>query len=113
MIDIRKFHSNLLKIDKKSHRGIDMFYIGYITINNFIDCENILSVNPVYLIIHSATGQFKEKNGGKYLIIDSTKKYKYIFSGIKLEIETLNGRKELFYEKTMPELGLILTMICL
>ena len=113
MIDIRKFHSNLLKIDKKSHRGIDMYYIGYITINNFIDCENILSVNPVYLIIHSATGQFKEKNSGKYLIIDSTKKYKYILSGIKLEIETLNGRKELFYEKTMPELGLILTMISL
>ena len=61
MIDIRKFHSTLLKIDKKSHRDIDFYYIGYITINKFSDCENIHIVNPLYLIIHSAKGYFKEK----------------------------------------------------
>ena len=27
------------------------------------DCENINSVNPLYLMIHSATGYFKEKYG--------------------------------------------------
>ena len=61
MIDIRNFHSNLLKIDKKSHKDIDIYYIGYITIKKFSDCENIHSVNPFYLIIHSAKGHFKEK----------------------------------------------------
>ena len=61
MIDIKNFHSNLLKIDKKSHKDIDIYYIGYITIKKFSDCENIHSVNPLYLIIHSATGHFKEK----------------------------------------------------
>ena len=30
IIDIRNFHSNLLKIDKKSHKDIDIYYIGYI-----------------------------------------------------------------------------------
>ena len=30
MIDIRNFYSNLLKIDKKSHEDIDIYYIGYI-----------------------------------------------------------------------------------
>ena len=56
MIDIKSFHSSLLKIDKKSHEDIDIYYIGYITIKKFSDCENIHSVNPLYLIIHSATG---------------------------------------------------------
>ena len=61
MIDIKNFHSNLLKIDKKSHEDIDIYYIGYITIKKFSDYENIHSVNPRYLIIHSTTGHFKEK----------------------------------------------------
>ena len=74
MIDIKNFHWNLLKIDKKSHKDIDIYYTGYITIKKFSDCENIHSENPLYLIIHSATGHFKEKNGKKYLIIDSTEK---------------------------------------
>ena len=61
MINIKNFHSNLLKIDKKSYKDIDIYYIGYITIKKFGDCENIHSVNPLYLIIHSATGYFEEK----------------------------------------------------
>ena len=72
MIDIKHFHSNLLKIDKKSHKDINIYYIGYITIKKISDCENIHSVNLLYLMIHSATGRFKEKNGEKYSIIDST-----------------------------------------
>ena len=30
------------------------------------DCENIHSVNPLYLTIYSATGHFKETSGEKY-----------------------------------------------
>ena len=101
MIDIKNFHSNLLKIDKKSHEDINIYFIGYITIKMFSNYENIHSVNPLYLIIHSATGYFKEKYGEKYLIIDSTEKHEEVFSGIKSEIITLNGGKELFYEKKL------------
>ena len=61
MIDIKNFHSNVLKIDKKSDKGIDIYCIGYITIKKFSDCENIHNVNPLCLIIHSASGRFKEK----------------------------------------------------
>ena len=96
MIDIKNFHSNLSKRDKKSHKGIDIFYIGYITIKNFSDCENIHSVNPLYLIIHSATGWFKAKNGQTHLIIDSTEKCKEVYSGIRSKIKTLNDGRELF-----------------
>ena len=81
-------------------------------IKKFSDCENNHSINLLYLIIHSATGYFKEKYGEKYLIIDSTEEYEEIWSRIKSEIKTLNGGKQLFYEKKiMQELELIQTMI--
>ena len=96
IIDIKDFQSNLLTID---YEDIDIYYIGFIMIKKFGDCENIHSVNPLYLLIYSATGYFKEKNGEKYLILDSTEKYEEVFSEIKKEIETINGGKELIYEK--------------
>ena len=40
MTDIKNFHSNLLKIDKKLHKNIGIYYIGYITIKKFSDYEN-------------------------------------------------------------------------
>ena len=70
MINIKIFQSNLLKIDKKSHKDIDIYYVGYITIKKFCDCENIHSVNPLYLIINKANGYIEEKSGSKYLIFD-------------------------------------------
>ena len=98
MINIKNFHSNLLKIDKKLHEDI--------TIKKLSDCENIHSVNLLYLIIHSATGHFKEKIGEKYFIIDQTEKYEDAFSGIRSEIKTINGGKELFYEKKNAIIGI-------
>ena len=56
-------------------------------------------------IIPSAIGHFKEKNGEKYLIIDSTDKYEEVFSGIISEIKILNSGKELFYEKNYARIG--------
>ena len=106
MIDIRNFHSNLLKIDKKSHEDINIYYIGYITIKKVSDCENIHSMNPLYLLLHSVTGHFKEKNGEKYLIIDLTEKYEEVYSGIISEIKTLNSGKELFYDKNYARIGI-------
>ena len=99
MINIKNFHSNLLKIDKKSHEDIDIYHISYIMIKKFNDCENIHSINLLYLIIHSTTGHFKEIYREKYLILDSTEKYEEVWSRIRSEIKTLNSGKELFYEK--------------
>ena len=104
MVNIEDFHTNLLKIDKKSHKDIDIYYIGYIIIKKFNDYKNIHSVNPLYLLINSATRYFKEKNGEKYSILDSTEKYKEVFSGIISEIKTLNRGKELFHEKNYAKI---------
>ena len=67
MINIKNFHSNLLKIDKKSYKDIHIYYIGCITFKKFGDCENIHRVNPLYSIIHSVTRHFKEKKQRKIL----------------------------------------------
>ena len=72
MISLENFDSNLLKIDKKHYKGINIYYIGYITIKKIDDCENIYSVNPLYLLVNHASGYIKEKNGNKYLILDGS-----------------------------------------
>ena len=106
MINIKNFHSNLLKLENKSHKDIDIYYISYIMIKKFSDYENIHNINPLYLIIHSATGHFKKKYEEKYLIIDSTEEYEEVFSRIKSGIRPLNGGKELFYEKNYVSIGI-------
>ena len=106
MINLKDFESNLLKIDKKHYKGIDIYYIGYITIKKIGDCENIHSVNPLYLLVNHASGYIKEKNGNKYLIFDSVdenkevlKKYADVWDGIENEIKAINGGKENDYGK--------------
>ena len=43
-INIKNFDSNLLEIDKKSYKNVDIYYIGYIKIKNSGDYESIHSV---------------------------------------------------------------------
>ena len=47
MIDIKHFDSNLLKLDKKSYKNIEIHYIGYITRKGISEYNNINSVNPL------------------------------------------------------------------
>ena len=63
IIDFKNFDARLLRIDKKSFKGIDIYYIGYITKKKNDDCENIYIVNPLYLRIDDANGYIEEKNG--------------------------------------------------
>ena len=98
MTNIANFHPNLLKIDKKLYKNIDIYYIGCITMKDS-DYVKINSVNPLYLIIDKIEGHFEEKNGNKYLILDSTDKnkkvlikYKNLWDGIKNSIEKANNK---------------------
>ena len=56
-------------------------------------------------MIPSATGYFTEENDKKYLILDAIDKYEEVFSGIKSEIETINGGEEMYYEKHYAKAG--------
>ena len=72
IINLKDFESNLLKVDKKNYKGINIYYIGYITIKKIDNCENIHSVNPLYLLANHANGHIEEKNENKYLIFNDT-----------------------------------------
>ena len=53
---LKNFDSNLFKIDKKHYKGTNIYYTGYITIKKIDGCENIYSVNPLYLLVNHASG---------------------------------------------------------
>ena len=106
IIDLKNFEPNLLKIDKKSYKNIDIYCIGYITIKKIDECETISSVNPLYLRIDHVSGYIEEKSENKYLIFDFLdenkevlKKDAEVWDGIKNEIKTINGGKENDYGK--------------
>ena len=71
MINIKKFDSNLLKINKKSYKDIGIYNIGYIAVKKIDAYENICSVNPLYLIVDHASGYIEEKGVNKYLVFAS------------------------------------------
>ena len=111
MINIKRFDSKLLKIDKKSYRNIDIYYIGYITIKNIGDYWNIHGVNPLYLIIDKAYGYIKESNGNKCLVFASTdkskevmKKYTELWDEIKYLIQKINSGKAGEYRKNFMKI---------
>ena len=89
VIDPKKFDARLLKIDKKSYKNIGIYNIGYITIKRIDDCENIYSVNPLYLLNDQANGYIEVKGVNKYLIVDSTYENKESLKMMfEMELET-------------------------
>ena len=62
MISKKVFYPNQIKIDKKSYKSIDIYYIGYMILKNHL---NIYSVNPLYLVFNEIDVTLKkvmEKN---------------------------------------------------
>ena len=58
-IDLKNFDAKLLKIDKNDYKDIDIYYIGYVTVKKIDNCNNINSVNPLYLMINEMIGHFE------------------------------------------------------
>ena len=76
---------NLKIIDSNQHyKGINIYCIGYTTIKKIDDCENIYSVNPLYLLVNHASGYIEEKNGNKYLIFDSVDENKEVLKNMQM-----------------------------
>ena len=104
MINLKNFESNLLKIDKKHYKGIDIYYVRYITIKNLVIVK-VLST--LHLLVNHASWYIEEKNGNKYLISDDSsnenkgllKKYANVWDWIKNKIKRINGGKENNYGK--------------
>ena len=68
------------------------------TIKKIDNCNNINSVNPLYLMIDEMIRHFEEKNENKYLVLDDldenkevSKKHEEVWEGVIKEIETINS----------------------
>ena len=62
LLILKILNQNLLKIDKKSYKDIGIYNIGYITVKNIDDGQNISSMNPLYLGITHGSGYIEEMN---------------------------------------------------
>ena len=82
-IDLKDFDVRLLKVDKKDYKEIDIYYIGYVSVEKIANCNNINSVNPLYLMINEMVGHFEEKNENKYLALDDVDEKKKFQKNMK------------------------------
>ena len=70
---------------------IDIYYLGYECKKKITECNEINSVNPLYLKIKDMKGQFKKSKGDNlwYLIIcgdaDVLRKFANIWKSIKIK----------------------------
>ena len=103
LINIADFEKRLLKLEKKTSMGFNIYYIDCITRK---PQWNVNSVNPLYLMINRIDGFIEEKDGDKYLSIASTdrnseelKKYSEVWIGIKDCIEKINDSELGKYDK--------------
>ena len=97
----------------------DNYYIGYVTVKEIANCNNMNSTNPLYLMINKRIGHFEEKSGNKCLVLDDIDenkeiwtKYEEVWKGVKKDIETTNGGKKIEYGKDIKKIGLSLMIIC-
>ena len=119
-INLKKFDASMLKIEKRNYKDVDVYYIGYVTFQEIVNCNNMNSINPLYLVISEMIGHFEEKDRNKYLALDDvnenkevSQKYEEVRNGINKEIETINDGKKIEYEKKIfKRFGSGLMMIC-
>ena len=97
IIDIKTFDSNMLKLDKKLYKDLDIYNIGYVTIKRIGDCYDVNSVNPLYLGIDNASGYIEEINEDKCLVFDVRdenkellKRYDDVFNGLIDKIKKID-----------------------
>ena len=77
-INLKDFDARLLKVDKRNYKEIDIYYIGYVTVQRIANCNNINSVNPLYLMADKMIVHFEEKSGNKYLVLDDVDENKEV-----------------------------------
>ena len=61
-INLKDFDARLLKVDRKDYNEIDIYYISYVAVKEMANCNNINSVNLLYLMINEMIGHVEEKH---------------------------------------------------
>ena len=57
---------------KKITKSLIFITLDALQLKKIDDCENIYSINPLYLLVNHASGYIVEKNWNKYLIFDES-----------------------------------------
>ena len=72
-INLDEFDESKTKVDRKNFNYIDIYYLGYEYKKKITECNEINSVNPLYLRIKDMKGHFKKgkSDNASYLIIFS------------------------------------------
>ena len=98
LINVLNFMPINLKLDKKTWKDIDIFYIANVDKNKPIDwCVN--SVNPLYLIINEVFCSVRDENGIRYLKIEKNhsepalNKWNQVFNSIKYHIKKISNEE--------------------
>ena len=73
IIDLDEFDGSNIKVDKNDFNDIDIYYLGYENKKKITECNEVNSVNPLYLRIIDVKAQFKKDKSDNvwYLIIFS------------------------------------------
>ena len=105
-INLKGFDARLLKVDKKITKRLTFITLAVWLLKKIATCNNINSVNPLYLMINEMIGNFEEKNRNKCLVLHDvnenkkvSKKYEKVWQGVKKETETINGGEKTEYGK--------------
>ena len=105
IIDIENFDPNNIKIDEKAYKNILIYYIGYVTIKDYV---KMYSVNPFYLTFRYVNGYFEEINENKYLTLVPTneskekiKKYEELWIKIRDSVRSITKNSDVYDEKYM------------
>ena len=97
VINLDEFDRSKIKVDRKNFNDTDIYYLGYEYQKKITECNEINSVNPLYLRIKDMKGQFKKGKGDNvwYLTIfgdaDVLRKFANIWKSIRAKIEENAG----------------------
>ena len=98
LINALNFEPNNLKLDKKTWKDIDIYYIGYVD-KNKPEGWRVKSVNPLHLIISKVSCSVRKENGIKYSKIETShsetalNKWNQVFDFIKYHIKKNNNEE--------------------
>ena len=98
LINALNFEPNNLKLDRKTWKDIDIYYIGYVEKNKPEDWR-VKSVNPLYLMVNKVFCIVREANCVKYLKIEKNhsdpvlNKWSQVFDSIKYHIKKISNEE--------------------
>ena len=107
LISFWNFNERNPKVDKKSWKDLDIYYLGYIEKKPE---WHLNSMNELYFIVNRVYGSISEENGIKCLAIDKPenilKKCKEVFSEIKQKIEKISD-EEVIYDDNFQKIVIL------